>query len=141
MTKQLYIFVENRPGRLKSVAEALFRNGVNIIAFTIQDRGDFGVMKLLVDRPEPAQLILANKGFACSLKEVLVISVKDKPGNLYRLAAVLMENKINISDAHGFVTGVSKQGICCLELETKNFEKIRKILAKEKFQVLEDLVF
>jgi len=138
MGKQLHIFLENRPGRLEAVTQALYDSKVNIIAFTIQDRGDFGLMKLMVNKPEQAYLALADKGYACALKDVVFISVPDKPGNLSRLATLLLKNKINIIDAHGFVLDPAKVGICCLELDEKDMKKIRKILAKGKFRVLDE---
>ncbi|MFA5362888.1 MAG: ACT domain-containing protein [Candidatus Omnitrophota bacterium] len=138
MAKQLHIFLENRPGRLEAVTQALYDSKVNIIAFTIQDRGDFGLMKLMVNKPEQAYLALADKGYACALKDVVFISVPDKPGNLSRLATLLLKNKINIIDAHGFVLDPAKVGICCLELDEKDMKKIRKILAKGKFRVLDE---
>jgi hypothetical protein len=136
MAKQLHIFLENRPGRLEAVTQTLYNSKINIIAFTIQDRGDFGLMKLMVNKPEQAYLALADKGYACALKDVVFISVPDKPGNLNRLASLLLENKVNIIDAHGFVLNPAKVGICCLELDEKDMKKIKKILAKGKFKVL-----
>jgi hypothetical protein len=138
MPKQLNVFVENRPGRLKSVTEALSKNRINIIAFTVQDRKDFGLMKLIVDKPKQAYLALADKGYACALRDILAISVKDKPGNLYKLTALLFKHKINIIDAHGFVIEPDKQGICCLEVDTKDTKKLKKILAKQGFKSLEE---
>ena len=138
MAKQLHIFLENRPGRLKSVTEVLYNSKINIIAFTIQDRGDFGLMKLMVNKPEQAYLALADKGYACALKDVVFISVPDKPGNLHKLSALLLENKINIIDAHGFVLDPAKVGICCLELDEKDIKKIKSILVKGKFKLLEE---
>jgi hypothetical protein len=138
MAKQLHIFLENRPGRLEAVTQALYNSKVNVIAFTIQDRGDFGLMKLMVNNPEQAYLALADKGYACALKDVVFISVPDKPGNLNRLASLLLKNKINIIDAHGFVLDPAKVGICCLELDVKDIKKIKKILSKGKFKILEE---
>ncbi len=138
MAKQLHIFLENRPGRLEAVTQALYNSRINIIAFTIQDRGDFGLMKLMVNKPEQAYLALADKGYACALKDVVFISVPDKTGNLNRLASLLLENKINIIDAHGFVLDPAKVGICCLELDEKDIKRIKKILAKGRFKLVEE---
>lgn len=138
MPKQLNIFIENRPGRLKSVTEILSAANINIIAFTIQDRGDFGVMKLLVDKPDIAHLALADKGFACVLKDILVVSIQDKPGNLNKLASLLLKHNINIIDTHGFVIEPGSQGICCIELAGTENTNIAKILEKEGFGILGD---
>ncbi len=137
MAKQLKIFVENKPGRLGAVTEILSKKGINIIAFTIQDIGDFGLIKLMVDKPQEAYLALADKGYACALKDVIAISVKDKPGNLYKLSSILMKYKVNIKDAFGFVLPEEKQGVCCLDIETKDLKSIKKILINSGFKILE----
>ncbi len=136
MAKQINIFVENKPGRLKAVTEILFKNKINIRAMTIQDRGDFGLMKLLVDKPNRAYLALADEGFACALKDILAILIEDKPGGLYKLAEVFLEKEINVVDAYGFVINSKKSAVWCVEV--KEAEKIKKVVEEAGFQVLED---
>jgi hypothetical protein len=136
MAKQLNIFVENRPGRVKSLSELLSSKEINIRAFTIQDRGNFGVIKLIVDKPQQAYMVLAEKGLACAMKDVIAVSISDQPGNLFKLSSVLAENNINISDAYGFVIEPNKTGVCCIEVD--NPDKIRGIVESAGFKVLED---
>ena len=138
MAKQLNIFAENKPGRLKSITESLLKSGINIRAFAIQDRGDYGLMKFIVDKPSQAYLALADLGFACALKDVLAISIPDKPGNLYKLATVLVEHDINIIDAYGFVLQPSMQGVCCIEIDNLAETNADKIVQEAGFIVLED---
>ena len=137
MAKQLNVFIENKPGRLKAVTGVLSDAKININAFTIQDRGDFGLIKLIVSDPEKAYLSLADKGYACAIKDILIISPKDKIGNLSRLSDVLLKNKINIVDSYGFVIESEKKGVCYLELNTDDLKKAKRILDKEGFKVLE----
>ncbi len=134
MAKQLNVFVENKPGRLKSVTEILFENDINIRAMTIQDRGDFGLMKLLVDKPQSAYLALNDKGFACALKDILAIVIDDKPGGLYKLADVFLRNNINVVDAYGFVIESSKFAVWCVEVKEPSL--IKEKVEKEGFKVL-----
>ena len=93
MPKELNIFVENRPGRLRSVAEILSLNKINVRTMTLQDRGEFGLMKMIVDKPQAAHLALQDKGFACALKDILAIALKDKPGSFLDLADTLYKHK------------------------------------------------
>ena len=85
MIKELNIFIDNKPGRLKAVTSLLNEDKINIRAFTVQDREEFGLMKLIVDRPNDAYLAITDKGFACALKEILAIQIKDEPGGLDNL--------------------------------------------------------
>ncbi len=138
MAKQLNIFVENRPGRLDAITSNLLNSGINIHAFTIQDRGDYGLMKLIVDNPNKAHLALADLGCACALKDILAISIPDKPGNLHKLTTALAENNINIIDAYGFVLQPDKTGICCMEIENLEESGAEEIVRGIGFTVLQD---
>jgi hypothetical protein len=138
MAKQLHIFVENKPGRLRAITDNLQKVGINIRAFAIQDRGDYGLMKLIVSNPEQAHLSLADMGCACALKDVLAVSIPDRPGNLHRLLSVLVDGGINIVDAHGFVLQPNQQGICILEIENLAQTNAAQVVKEAGFDVLDD---
>jgi len=138
MAKQLTIFVENRPGRLSAVAKSLRESGTDIRAFTVQDRGDYGLVKLIVSNPNQAYLSLANLGCACALKDILAISVPDKIGNFERLTSALAENNINVKDAYGFVLQPHQKGVCCLEIEESQTPAAQKVIKDVGFTLLKD---
>lgn len=138
MAKQLTIFVENRPGRLKSVSENLHRNNIDIRAFTIQDRGDYGLLRLIVDKPSEAYLALADVGCACALKDILAVSVPDQPGNFHTLMSALAASDINVLDAYGFVLQPHQTGVCCMEIEQPQLAKAAEVVRQAGFRVLED---
>ncbi len=52
--KQLSIFLENRTGRIREIADLLAQAGVNIRALTLADSSDFGIMRLIVDKLDAA---------------------------------------------------------------------------------------
>jgi hypothetical protein len=138
MAKQLTIFVENRPGRLQSIADNLRKNNIDIRAFTIQDRGDYGLLRLIVNKPSEAYLAMADVGCACALKDVLAVSVPDQPGNFYKLTAALAANGINVLDAYGFVLQPHQTGICCMEVDRPQMAKAEDVVRQAGFAVLED---
>ena len=138
MAKQLTIFVENRPGRLESIAEKLDGSHIDIRAFTIQDRGDYGLLRLTVDKPGDAYLALADVGCACALKDVLAISVPDQPGNFHKLTTVLAASSINVLDAYGFVLQPHQTGVCCMEIDKPQMAKAQEVVRQAGFAVLED---
>jgi hypothetical protein len=138
MAKQLTIFVENRPGRLSAVAKSLRESNIDIRAFTVQDRGDYGLVKLIVSNPSQAYLSLANLGCACALKDILAISVPDKIGNFERLTSALAENNINVKDAYGFVLQPHQKGVCCLEIEESQTAAAQKVIKDAGFTILKD---
>jgi hypothetical protein len=138
MAKQLTIFVENRPGRLSAVAKSLRENSIDIRAFTIQDRGDYGLVKFIVSNPSQAYLALANLGCACALKEIIAISIPDKVGNFEILTSALAANNINVKDAYGFVLQTNLKGVCCLEIEESKAADAQKVIQSAGFTILKD---
>ncbi|TFG49297.1 MAG: hypothetical protein E4H40_03215 [Candidatus Brocadiia bacterium] len=138
MTKQLNIFIENSPGRLNVISEKLFKSNIDIRAFTIQDRGDYGLMKLIVNNPEKAYLALADLGCACALKDILAVRIPDKPGNFHTLMKALADNRINVIDAYGFVVQPQNLGVCCMEIENLCETNAADVVQKAGFTLLED---
>jgi hypothetical protein len=138
MAKQLTIFLENRPGRLSAVAKSLRENNIDIRAFTVQDRGDYGLVKLIVGNPDQAHLALVDLGCACALKEILAISVPDNIGNFELLTAALAQNNINVKDAYGFVLQPHQKGVCCLEIDESKTAEAKKVIASAGFTLLKD---
>ena len=136
MAKQVNVFLENRPGRLASVTELLARSNINIRAVTIQDRGDYGMMKLLVNQPEKAHRIFTEANFACALKDVLAVRLPDRPGALAELARVFQVHGINVLDGYGFVVEEGKSAVWCSQVE--NLTGIKAIIEREGFEVLGD---
>jgi hypothetical protein len=138
MAKQLTIFVENRPGRLSAVAKSLRESNTDVRAFTIQDRGDYGLVKLIVSNPSQAYLALANLGCACALKEIMAISVPDRVGNFELLTTALAKNEINVKDAYGFVLQPHHKGVCCLEIDESQTAAAQKVIQAAGFTLLKD---
>jgi len=136
MAEQINVFVENKPGRIRKVTEILFEEKINIRAIVIQDRTEFGVMKILVDAPRKAQLALADQGFACALKSILAIAMDDTPGGLFKVLSVLEEKGINILDAYGFVVESKKLAVWCVEVE--NQAEAKAAVESWGFRVLRD---
>ena len=138
MAHQVAIFLENRPGRIQSISKVLVENGMNVWAFTIQDRGEFGLIKMIVDKPKQAELVLADLGFACAMKKVLAVTAVDEPGNLAKLTTALMEKNVNIKDAYGFVSPTDRKGICFLEFENPDRVDLEETIASHGFTILGD---
>ena len=62
--KQISIFVENKKGRLAEITKTLAQNNIDISALSIADTTEFGILRLIVNKPELAEKVLKEKGFA-----------------------------------------------------------------------------
>lgn len=80
--RQLSIFLENKSGRLGEVLSALAEGKINIIALTIADTSEYGILRLIVSHPEEACRLLKEKGFSVNLNDVISLEMGTQPGSL-----------------------------------------------------------
>jgi hypothetical protein len=130
--RQLSIFSENKPGRLRKITKVLAEEGVNILAINIASSNGFGVIKFIVDKFEPAYQKLKQKGFTVSLNEVLAIELTDRPGGLFEVAALLSKKRINIENAYVLILESRKKAF--LIADVKDVEKAKKLLEHENLR-------
>ena len=136
MPQQVSVFVENKPGKLEKITGLLSARKINIRAITIADNGGFGIIKLLVDDPEPARAALVEGGLVAALKAVVAISIPDRPGALHQVSTVLSRHGINVEDAYGFVLVTGRRAVFVIEV--KDPEKVEGVLKREGLKLLAD---
>lgn len=100
---QLSVFVENKPGKLVEVIEIIGAAGVDLRAMSIADTADFGVLRVIVDRPDTAYRTLTDAGYVVKINQVLPISIDDTPGALGRALRVLSDADISVDYVYAFV--------------------------------------
>ncbi len=101
--KQISVFVENRFGRMADIIDALAQNEIDISALSLADTSEFGVLRLIVDKPELAVDVLKNEGVIVKLSDVLAIAIDDAPGGLAKALKVLTEANVTIEYMYAFV--------------------------------------
>ncbi len=102
--KQLSIFVENKAGRLAEITEALAKANVDIRAISVADTSDFGILRVIVDKPNEAVTALRENGFTVSLTDVIAVGIDDKPGAFAYAVRTLADNSIAIEYMYAFIS-------------------------------------
>jgi hypothetical protein len=82
--KQLSVFIENKPGRLTDITNALGDAEINIRGFSIADMADYGIFRVIADDAAKAKSVLDALDFTVKESDVICVSVEDKPGQLAR---------------------------------------------------------
>lgn len=123
--KQLSVFIENREGRLEEVLDVLKQNDINIVSLSLADTSDYGLLRLLVTRPEEAQKALTENGFSAMLTDVLGVKLMHKVGCLQELLEVICKFHINIEYMYALSTGTDDASIV---LKTSDLEKAAAVL-------------
>jgi len=88
--------MENRPGAVREPCRALADAGINIMALSLADTANYGILRLIVQDPDRAQAVLERAGSVVNVAEVLAIDVPDRPGGLADLLDILDSRKLQI---------------------------------------------
>lgn len=141
--KQISIFVENSPGRLYEVTQALGEAGINLRALTLADVGDFGVLRLLVSDLGTARRILMKKNLPARVEEVVAAAIEDHPRSLAAVLKPLLDARVNVIYMYSFIGFSSGKAVLIFRFSDndKAIEVLQrsgvKLLDAEAFGMLE----
>lgn len=105
LVKQLSVFLENREGRLEEVLDILAKHQVNIVALSLADTEDYGMLRMIVSDPETGKKALKEAGITSMLTEVVALRVPHATGSLAKAIHRLVDNQINIEYMYAFANG------------------------------------
>lgn len=102
MISQLTVFLENEKGRLAAACRAVAAAGSNMHALYVADTSDFGVARLLCDKPNATAGALREAGWRANVTPVLGVRVPNEPGGLAILLEALDELDVNVEYGYCF---------------------------------------
>jgi len=115
IAKQFSIFMVNKPGVLAHVLSEFAESKINIIAMTVVDSAEHGVMRVVFGSEKNAEELLKKLNMQYSETDVLRVNLANKSGALAAVAEKLARSHINISYAYctagaqgGRTTGILK---------------------------------
>ena len=103
--KQLSVFLENREGRLDEVLKVLAKNDVNIVALSLADTSDYGMLRMIVSDPEKGKAALKEEGITSMLTDVVALRVPHASGSLSKAMHQIVEGKVNVEYMYAFANG------------------------------------
>lgn len=114
--KQISIFVENKAGRLAEITETIAKAGIDIRALSIADTTDFGILRLIVDKPEDAALTLKEAGLTVSITNVIAVGIDDTPGSFSVPMRILADAGIDVEYMYAFISRDTKKAYVILRV-------------------------
>jgi len=138
--KQLSVFVENKSGRLADITAILSKANIDIRALSIADTTDFGILRLVVDKPSEAERILKDASLTVSLTTVIAVCIPDKPGGLSKALRVLAEKDIDVEYMYAFISRDTERAYLIMRVRDNNIAA--SVLTANGFELLsEDSVY
>ncbi len=135
MPQHVAIFTENEPGKIEKITSLLHKSEIHINAISISDSGNYGIIKLLINKPNEACDTLTKEGFSAKMNDIIAIKSLYGPEGLLTVSSLLNEHAINIEDAYGFK---SQSGETILIFQVDNTSKAYDLLNKSNITLLNE---
>lgn len=132
--QQLSVFVENKSGRLAEIAEIIAGAGADIRALTVADTSDFGILRLIVDKPQIAAQALRDADMTVSITSVIMMGLSDQPGAFAQAMRTLAENHVSVEYMYAFVSKDS--GRASVIIRTDEVERGIEVLRADGVTIL-----
>lgn len=115
--RQISVFVENKPGAMVSITQALGKAGVDLRALSLADTQDFGILRMIVDDTDKAKQALAAIGCFTTVSDVLAAEIPDTPGAMTELIGKVAETGLNIEYTYAFISPVNRKAYIVLRIK------------------------
>ncbi len=135
--KQLSVFLENKPGRLRELCALLAENGINIITLSLADTEQFGILRLIVKEYERAKALLEAQGFVAKLTDVIAVEVKDEPGGLSSILEIEEESGISVEYMYAFTIKSGENAVLLFRFD--DMDKALGALQKANLNILDSV--
>ena len=133
--KQISVFLENRPGCLNEMTQALADANIDLRGLSLAETSDFGIVRLIVDDVLGTATVLKDAGFVASLTDVLAVEVPNVPGGLNKVLTVINSVKINIEYMYA-ILGNKKSETAYMIFRVNDNEKSASALEREGIKIL-----
>ena len=136
ITKQLSVFLENKKGRICAAADELARHNINIRALSLADTSEFGILRLIVDKPEEGKAVLNDAGIVVRVTNVLALTMDDTPGGTLGVLRVLAESGISVEYMYAFLNPTNNAACVILRVEDNGVAE--KALTEAGFKMISE---
>ena len=134
--KQISVFLENKRGSLRVLTDLLGKNAIDLLAVSIADTTNFGIVRFVVRSEECARAmdLLKEAGFSTRANNVICVAVPDRPMGLAEVLALLDENDLFIEYTYSFVRG--RENFALIILRLSDPERALQLFADNGVRVL-----
>lgn len=131
---QISVFMENKKGRLSSLTRILADDGIDLVALSIADTADYGIMRAIVNDTPGAEKALRAAGFMVSTTRVLGVVVPDTPGGLSDVLEIFSRGDVSVEYLYSFVRHQGKNALIMFKVTP--VEKAVELLEKAGIELV-----
>lgn len=126
--KQISVFLENTPGTLRDLTNLLGRGDVDLMALSIADTQNFGIVRMIVadDQIDLALEVLRSNGYTCRVNNVICAEVEDRPLGLHDLLVTIHDIGVSVEYLYSFLRATGDKALIILRLSEQD-ESVKKL--------------
>ena len=141
--KQISVFLENAPGTLRELTRLLGENGIDLMALSIADTQNFGIVRMIVAdaQIDSALKVLRGNGFMAKVNNVICAVVDDRPLGLNELLVKINELNVSVEYLYSFLRSTGENALMIFRLSeqdetVKKLAKLVKLVPQEEIDKL-----
>jgi hypothetical protein len=132
--RQFSVFLQNKVGALLGVVRLLNECHVVVLALSIQDSSESAIGRMIVSDPERVADLFSENDIPYSDCEMLVVELKDGPGDLARVLAALLMAEVNVYFSYPLLVRPNDRAVLAMHVDDN--ECASSVLAGEGFKLL-----
>lgn len=127
---QFSVFLANKPGVLRQVVQGLARNKINIVAVSMMDATEHGVLRLIAENAQDTRQALASLDLPKTETTVVTATLPNRPGALADVVERLDEAHIHVH--YAYCTAGAHGGKTLGVFKVSNLGKAVQVLSERK---------
>lgn len=113
---QFSVFTPNRLGQLHALIGLLGSHAIHILALTVLDATESGIIRIVVDDPDRARGLLQNNDFPYAESAVVVTEINSTE-ELNKLMAALLEAELNVNYMYSLIPHPRGKSLIAMSVE------------------------
>ena len=107
------------------------------MTLTIAEASDFGIVRMIVNKPDDAAAVLKENHFTCSITDVLAIEMEDVPGALLKALHIFSKHGMNIEYMYAFTEKRGDRAVMIFRFD--DIEAAKKGLIDEGYNIVKNI--
>lgn len=129
MVKQLSVFLENSKGRLAHMTKVLSQAKIDLLALSIADTTDFGILRAIVSDLDRAVEVLKKEEYTVAVSEVMAVMVPDQPGGLADVLQIFADADVSVEYLYSFVRKPAQSALILFKVD--KLDEAKTLLEKK----------
>mgnify|MGYP000756069302 FL=1 len=129
---QISIFLENKYGKLSEILALLAEEKIRIIAATVADTSEYGILRIIVSDPQKAYKILKGNNVSANLTDVLAIVTNSCAGSFAQTLSCF--TKAGVSIEYMYCFSANEKSILILRTNTR--EAAREVIRRQNLEYI-----